>query len=30
VRFWEGVVNMIRDLWRIRRLHRGPVTLRKE
>ena len=22
VRFWEGLVNMIRDLWRIRRLHR--------
>jgi dolichyl-phosphate beta-glucosyltransferase len=29
VRFWEGVVNMIRDLWRIRRLHRGPVTIQK-
>ena len=27
VRFWEGIVNMIRDLWRIRRLHRGPVRL---
>jgi dolichyl-phosphate beta-glucosyltransferase len=23
VRFWEGLVNMVRDLWRIRRLHRG-------
>ena len=22
VRFWEGVVNMLRDLWRIRRIHR--------
>ena len=22
VRFWEGLVNMVRDLWRIRRLHR--------
>jgi dolichyl-phosphate beta-glucosyltransferase len=22
VRFWEGLVNMIRDLWRIRQLHR--------
>ena len=21
VRFWEGVVNMFRDLWRIRHLH---------
>ena len=21
VRFWEGVINMFRDLWRIRRLH---------
>ncbi len=27
VRFWEGVVNMVRDLWRIRQLHRGPVKL---
>ncbi len=23
VRFWEGVINMFRDLWRIRRLHQG-------
>jgi dolichyl-phosphate beta-glucosyltransferase len=22
VRFWEGLVNMVRDLWRIRRQHR--------
>jgi len=22
VRFWEGLVNMIRDLWRIRWQHR--------
>ncbi len=29
VRFWEGVVNMVRDLWRIRRLHRGPVVIRE-
>ena len=29
VRFVEGVVNMVRDLWRIRRLHPGPVTIRK-
>ena len=29
VKFWEGVVNMIRDLWRIRRLHQGPVVIRK-
>ncbi len=29
VKFWEGVVNMIRDLWRIRRLHPGPVVIRK-
>ena len=26
VRFWEGLVNMVRDLWRIRLRHRGrPV-----
>ena len=26
VKLWEGLVNMVRDLWRIRRLHRGrPV-----
>ena len=29
VRFWEGLVNMLRDLWRIRQLHRGPVVLRE-
>ena len=23
VRFWEGVVSMFRDLWRIRRIHQG-------
>lgn len=29
VRFWEGLVNMVRDLWRIRRLHRRrPVITR--
>ena len=29
VRFWEGLVNMVRDLWRIRRLHRQrPVIAR--
>ncbi|MBP7691376.1 MAG: glycosyltransferase family 2 protein [Anaerolineales bacterium] len=27
VRFWEGVVNMFRDLGRIRRLHPGRVSL---
>jgi dolichyl-phosphate beta-glucosyltransferase len=28
VRFWEGLVDMIRDLWRIRRLHRQrPVIV---
>jgi dolichyl-phosphate beta-glucosyltransferase len=27
VRFWQGVVHMLRDLWRIRRLHRGPVVI---
>ncbi|MBL8055602.1 MAG: glycosyltransferase family 2 protein [Anaerolineales bacterium] len=27
VRFWEGVVNMFRDLGRIRRLHPGRVVL---
>ena len=30
VRFWEGLVNMLRDLGRIRQLHRGPVALRSE
>jgi dolichyl-phosphate beta-glucosyltransferase len=30
VRFWEGVVNMLRDLWRIRRMHRGPVVVQRE
>jgi dolichyl-phosphate beta-glucosyltransferase len=29
VRFWEGLVNMIRDLWRIRWMHRRrPVIAR--
>jgi dolichyl-phosphate beta-glucosyltransferase len=27
VRFWEGVVHMVRDLWRIRRMHRGRVVI---
>ena len=27
VRFWEGVVYMIRDLWRIRMLHRGRLVI---
>ncbi|HJZ05703.1 hypothetical protein A2634_05040 [Candidatus Amesbacteria bacterium RIFCSPHIGHO2_01_FULL_48_32] len=27
VRFWEGVVNMLRDLWRIRQIHSRPVIL---
>lgn len=27
VRFWEGLVSMIRDLWRIRRLHQGAVVI---
>ena len=27
VRFWEGVVNMFRDLGRIRRLHPGRVVI---
>jgi len=27
VRFWEGVVNMFRDLWRIRRLHSGKIIV---
>ncbi len=27
VRFWEGLVNMIRDLWRIRTLHHGPISI---
>ena len=30
VRFWEGVVNMFRDLWRIRRLHPGRIVLPPE
>jgi dolichyl-phosphate beta-glucosyltransferase len=29
VRFWEGLVNMVRDLTRIRRLHRAPVIIRR-
>lgn len=27
VRFWAGLVQTIRDLWKIRRLHRGPISL---
>ena len=27
VKFWEGVTHMIRDLWRIRRSHQGPVVI---
>jgi len=27
VRFWEGLVSMVRDLWRIRMLHRGAVRI---
>jgi dolichyl-phosphate beta-glucosyltransferase len=27
VRFWEGLIHIIRDLWRIRQLHRGPITI---
>ncbi len=30
VRFWEGVVSMFRDLWRIRRLHRGRIVIQSE
>lgn len=30
VRFWEGVVNMLRDLRRIRRLHPGPISIPRE
>lgn len=30
VRFWAGAVQMIRDLWRIRRMHPGRVELRGE
>jgi dolichyl-phosphate beta-glucosyltransferase len=30
VRFWEGLVSMIRDLWRIRRLHARRVVLQAE
>ncbi len=30
VRFWEGVVNMFRDLWRIRRIHQGRIVIRQE
>ena len=28
VRFLEGVVNMFRDLWRIRRLHSGRIVIK--
>jgi len=27
VRFWEGLLQIMRDLWRIRQLHRGPITI---
>jgi dolichyl-phosphate beta-glucosyltransferase len=27
VRFWEGLVNMVRDLWRIRQKHRGVIVM---
>jgi dolichyl-phosphate beta-glucosyltransferase len=30
VRFWEGVVNMFRDLWRIRRLHPDKIIIVSE
>jgi dolichyl-phosphate beta-glucosyltransferase len=30
VRFWEGLVNMVRDLWRIRRLHRGKIVISEQ
>jgi len=29
VRFWENLIHMIPDLWRIRLLHRGPITISK-
>lgn len=29
VRFWEGLVHMARDLWRIRMLHRGKIVIRE-
>jgi len=27
VKFWEGLINMLRDLWRIRNIHSQPVIL---
>lgn len=30
VRFLEGVINMFRDLWRIRRLHPGRIVIQRE
>lgn len=30
VRFWEGLVNMLRDLWRIRRMHARRVVIQPE
>jgi dolichyl-phosphate beta-glucosyltransferase len=30
VRFFEGVVNMFRDLWRIRRLHPGKIIIKRD
>lgn len=29
VKFVEGFIHMVRDLWRIRWLHRGPLTLKQ-
>ncbi len=30
VRFLEGVINMFRDLWRIRQLHPGKIVIERE
>ncbi|HRF49524.1 MAG TPA: glycosyltransferase family 2 protein [Anaerolineales bacterium] len=30
VRFLEGVINMFRDLWRIRRMHPGEIVVERE
>ncbi len=27
VKFWDGLIHMVRDLWRIRMLHRGPIVI---
>ena len=29
VRFWEGIVNMFRDLWRIRRIHPRRIIIKR-